>query len=476
MTNEQGQSRGRGLSRRTALTGLAASAVALALPPGRISAAVAGLSLKAGPALARLNGANGPQTAVWAFDGLVPGPVLRARQGEEFAVRFANQLTEPSAVHWHGLRIANAMDGVPGLTQAAVAPGAEFAYRFTPPDAGTFWYHPHERSFEQVPRGLTGALIVEERTPPKADQDLVLLINDWRIDGAGQLIGGFGSRHDQVHAGRLGNHITVNGLPLAEFPVLAHERVRLRIINACSARVLTLQLEASQPKLIAVDGQPVGPTTSYGEALILGPGNRVDLMVDMIGGAGHVIPLAEVSGARQELARLVFQGAQSRRPEPLVAPIALAPNRLPEPDRKDALVVPLVMTGGGKSETDMSLMMGAGPVWQFNGAAGMMMAANAKDMAMGEPLFRAPRGRTVHIRFENQTAWPHAMHVHGHHFRLLERAGGPPPQPFWWDTLLVQPGETSTIGFVADNPGKWMLHCHMLDHQASGMDAWFEVG
>jgi FtsP/CotA-like multicopper oxidase with cupredoxin domain len=209
----------------------------------------------------------------------------------------------------------------------------------------------------------------------------------------------------------------------------------------------------------------------------LGPGNRVDLMVDMIGGPGHVIPLAEVSGERQELVRLVFHASERKRAEPLVAPMALAPNtRLREPDRKDALAVPLVMTGGGKSETDMSIMMGSGPVWQFNGKAGMMMTADGAHAGMGQPLFRAPNGRSVHIRIENKTAWPHAMHLHGHHFRLLERSDGQKPQPFWWDTLLVQPGETSTIGFVADNPGKWMLHCHMLDHQASGMDAWFEVG
>ena len=117
------------------------------------------------------------------------------------------------------------------------------------------------------------------------------------------------------------------------------------------------------------------------------------------------------------------------------------------------------------------LVMPAAPLWKFNGAAGMTSMAG-----MGEhPLFRVARGRTVLVRFENKTAWPHAMHVHGHHFRLLERTNGPEPQPFWWDTLLVQPGETSLIGFVADNPGKWMLHCHMLDHQASGMDSWFEV-
>jgi len=466
--------RAAGLTRRDLLAGAAAAAVAM---PGTkaFGMALPALPLNAIVTRAPLTGGAGPKSEVWAFGGTVPGPLLRARQGEEFALRFGNRLPVASAIHWHGLRIANAMDGVPGLTQSAVAAGAEFEYRFTPPDAGTFWYHPHERSFEQVPRGLAGALIVEERDPPQADRDVTWLISDWRLDGDNKLVEGFGSRHDQVHAGRLGNHITVSGDPQPEVKVLANDRVRLRIINACSARILNLRLEASQPKLIAVDGQPVGPTTSYGEALTLGPGNRVDLMVDMIGPPGHVIPLTEISGERLELARLVFQGAEQRRPAPLVAPVALTPNPLKEPDRKDALVVPLVMTGGAAGETDMSAMQGTGAVWQFNGTAGMMMAAGSAQAATGEPLFRVPRGRTVHIRFDNQTVFPHAMHLHGHHFRLLERQNGPAPQPFWWDTLLVQPGETSVVGFVADNPGKWMLHCHMLDHQASGMDAWFEV-
>ncbi len=466
---------GRGLTRRQMLAGAAAGTLALRAP-GAGGSTLPAVPLEATITRASLTGGVGPKTAVWAFGGTVPGPVLRARQGEEFALQFGNKLPEPSAIHWHGLRIANAMDGVPGLTQDVVAPGAIFDYRFTPPDAGTFWYHPHERSFEQVPRGLAGALIVEERNPPQTDRDLTLLIGDYRLDSENALIEGFGSRHDQSHAGRLGNRITVNGQPQAEFRVLANDRIRLRLINACSARILNLRLEASQPKLIAVDGQPVGPTTSYGEALTLGPGNRIDLMVDMIGPPDHVIPLTEISGERRELVRLVFQGDQKRRPKPLVAPIALTPNPLPEPGRKDALTVPLVMTGGAASETDMSVMRGgSGPVWQFNGKAGMIMAGGSSHADMGEPMFRAPRGRTVHLRIENRTAWPHAMHVHGHHFRLLERPNGPDPQPFWWDTLLVQPGETSVIGFVADNPGKWMIHCHMLDHQASGMDAWFEV-
>ena len=462
-------------TRRGVLAGAAATSVWAALPDVGWSAVDPANNLRAGQTTARLKGPTGPATNVWAFGGTIPGPVLRLRQGEEFALRFQNDLPEPSAVHWHGLRIANAMDGVPGLTQDAIAPGGSFDYRFTPPDAGTFWYHPHERSFEQVPRGLAGALIVEERTPPHTDQDLVLLISDWRLEGDGTLAEGFGSRHDQMHAGRLGNHITVNGQPLAEFAVQAGQRVRMRIINASSARILKLRLEGGQALLIAVDGQPIGPTTDYGDVLMLGPGNRVDLMADMVGGPGHVIALADISDQRQELARLTFGKDGLARGAPL-GPIELAPNPLPRPSRADALVVPLVMTGGGKSETDMSQMMGAGPIWQFNGKGGMTMAAGATIAENAEALFRAPLGRTVLVRIENRTAFAHAMHVHGHHFRVLERQNGPEPQPFWWDTLMVQPGETSLIGFVANNPGRWMLHCHMLDHQASGMDAWFEVG
>ena len=458
--------------RRSVLLGAAAAGLAWLAPQGRAANRTDPVLLTAKPASARLLGNDRPATSVWGFDGTVPGPVLRVKHGEELAIAFSNQLPEASAVHWHGIRNINNMDGVPGLTQAAVEPGGSFLYRFTPPDPGTFWYHPHERSFEQVPRGLTGALIVDERDPPRTDQDSVLVINDWRLDGDGKMIEGFGSRHDQAHAGRLGNHITVNGAPFAAIPVKRNERVRLRLVNACSARVLNLLLEGAAPKLIAVDGQPVGPTTSYGEALTLGPGNRVDLMLDITAAPGDRITLVEISGERQELGALQIDANKEARAEPLVAPIALTPNRLIEPDRKDALVVPLVMTGGAASETDMSVLAGSGPVWQFNGMAAMDSSA----MDKAEPLFRAPRGRSVHIRFENRTAWPHAMHVHGHHFRLLAREGGPAPQPFWWDTLLVRPGETSLVGFVADNPGKWMLHCHMLDHQVSGMENWFEVG
>ena len=235
------------ITRRGLFAGAAAGAVLASLPMARAKVS-ASADLVAGPAKAWLAGTGKAAADVWAYNGSVPGTVLRGRQGEPMHLRFRNGLAEPSAVHWHGLRIANAMDGVPGLTQDAVAPGAGFDYAFTPPDAGTFWYHPHARSYEQVPRGLAGALVVEERDPPKADQDLVLLISDWRLDGDGQLAGKFGARHDQGHAGRLGNLITVNGVSGPEYPVRRNERIRLRLINAATARVLKLRLEFEPAK------------------------------------------------------------------------------------------------------------------------------------------------------------------------------------------------------------------------------------
>jgi len=460
-------------SRREVLSATAAIGLAAVLPGERAAGGAEPRQLTARPTRSELLGVGRPATDVWTFDGTIPGPVLRVRQGEELAVTISNRLPVPTTVHWHGIRNDNRMDGVPGLTQDPIPPGGTFEYRFTPPDAGTFWYHPHQRSFEGVPRGLTGALIVEERQPPKADQDIVLVINDWRLDGDGRLIEPFGSRHDQAHAGRLGNHITVNGQPNATIPVRLNERVRLRLINACSARTLKLLLEGAAPELIALDGQPVGPTTSYGDALTLGPANRVDLMLDVTGPQGGRLALTDISDERQELAALLVHPSDRARAEPLIAPIALTPNRLAIPERSGALAVPLVMTGGATSEMDMSFLAGSGQVWQFNG---VVDAASLTGICSANPpLFQVARGRTVLVRFENATAWPHAMHIHGHHFRLLERLNGPPPEPFWWDTLLVQPGETSLVAFVADNPGKWMLHCHMLDHQASGMESWFEV-
>jgi FtsP/CotA-like multicopper oxidase with cupredoxin domain len=452
------------VTRRAVIAGGGAVLVSAALVAHKAAAAARIIEAREGTA--RLMGADSPPTLVWGFDGSTPGPLLRVRQGEPLDVRLVNRLGQPTTIHWHGIRIDNRMDGVPHMTQHTVEPGQSFDYSFIPPDAGTFWYHPHERSYEQVARGLFGALIVDEREPPKADHDLVLVINDWRLTGEGVFHErSLGSAHDRGHAGRLGNVITVNGQDAFFGEVRRFDRVRLRLVNASSARVLRLGVDGAVARLIAFDGQPLPPSSDYGGEIELGPGNRADLMLDVLGEAGTAVALNELSKGALTLGRLTVATEAGARTEPLAAPIALPPNPLGMPAQAPSVSVDLLMEGGAASETDMTIMTRQGPLWTLNGVGGMTE----------KPLFSAKLGETVAVRMINRTAWPHAMHYHGHHFRLVSRSSDEPVKPWWWDTIVMRPNEEMTIAFLADNPGKWMIHCHMLDHQAAGMDTWFEV-
>ena len=138
-------------------------------------------TLHARPGAARLAPDDFPETPIWGYGGRVPDPTIRVPQGARVSRRFLNGLPQASTVHWHGVRLENPMDGAPELTQPVVPLGADFVYDFAPPDAGTYWYHPHERAWEQMARGLYGALVVEEAKPPEVDRDEVLLLDDWRL-------------------------------------------------------------------------------------------------------------------------------------------------------------------------------------------------------------------------------------------------------------------------------------------------------
>ena len=175
---------------------------------------------------------DGGKRRVWAYNGQVPGPVLRIRLGDTLHVDFTNQLAEPTTIHWHGVRVPNAMDGVPNMTQPPVPPGGTFVYEFTPKDAGTFWFHPHIRSSEQVERGLYGVLVVEDREPPPYTQDVVWVLDDWLLGPDGQIFDKFNTPHDLAHDGRWGNVITVNGRTDTSLHLGPDERIRLRLSAA----------------------------------------------------------------------------------------------------------------------------------------------------------------------------------------------------------------------------------------------------
>jgi FtsP/CotA-like multicopper oxidase with cupredoxin domain len=425
------------------------------------------------------------KTRVFAYNGRVPGPEIRVRRGERMRIVVANRLAEPTTVHWHGIRLPHAMDGVPFVTQQPIAPGGEFTYEFTPPDAGTFMYHSHQRSDVQVPMGLFGPLIVEEREPVAVDRDLTWLLSDWRLDEDGQISADFGNMMDVGMAGRLGNVVTINGRPRAAWPTQAGERVRLRIVNMASARFFLLSFDGHRPFVIARDGQPVAPHEPDGEGLMLGPGMRVDLMLDMTGSPGSVYAVWEsfYGGEPYRLAQFAYAKEAKPGGRAGAAPLRLPPNGLPEPDVRGA-VRHLIAFGGGMMG-GMGGMMGGGRHGMMGGRHGMMggrmgdavwsvngVAAAGAVMA---PMFTLARGKSSVLTLRNDTSWPHTIHLHGHSFREIARNGSAVKDRPWLDTVMLAPQESVDVAFVADNPGDWMIHCHILDHQEAGMMALIRV-
>ena len=410
-----------------------------------------------------------PETEIWGFDGTLPGPVLRARQGGRLRVEVVNDLAQPTSVHWHGIRIENAMDGVPGLTQPPIAPGGRFVYDFALPDAGTYWYHSHVQSTEQVERGLQGALIVEEAGGgPDVDHDLVLVLDDVRLERDGTFAP-FGNRHDASHAGRIGNLWLANGAMDPRFAVRRGDRLRLRLINSANARVFELGLKGLEGWTVALDGMPLAAPERVGERLVLGPAQRADLIVDvMADGPEAFLVTYERDGG---YAIATFDVAEG------TAPRSVAPAPLPaNPDfpivLEGARTATLLMEGGAMRGLSGAVWQGEARDMRELAQAGLFWALNGTVGRPDVPLIEARRGETVRIALGNDTAFAHAMHLHGMHFAEVLRDGTLGPLR---DTLLVAPGELREVAFNAHNPGDWLLHCHMLGHHQAGMGTWVRV-
>jgi FtsP/CotA-like multicopper oxidase with cupredoxin domain len=443
--------------------------------PGRADG-VREIRLAAIAGQASLVGADNPQTEVLGYDGKVPGPTLRLKQNEPVRIIVENKLDQDTTVHWHGIRLPNAMDGVPGLTQPPIKPGESFAYEFTPPDAGTFWYHPHANSLQQLGRGLAGALIVEAPGPAAADREILWMISDWRLRPDAQIAGGFGNGMEAAMSGRVGNTVTINGTLPSDEPVRAGERVRLRLINAALARIMALRFEGHRPVIVAIDGQPCDPHEPDGGRILLGPAMRIDVMIDMVGEPGHRYRVVDdfYDELAYTLAQLTYDEKPLARSAPLGAIASLPTNPVPQPDLAKAERHELALQGGMMSHMGGGEMMDGGMMgmmgsmgnapWSING-----MSMTGDGQADMQPLLTLKRGGSYVLTLRNETAWWHPMHLHGHSFLVASRNSTPNPRRAWSDTVLVPPKETVDIAFVADNPGNWMLHCHVMDHQMAGL-------
>jgi FtsP/CotA-like multicopper oxidase with cupredoxin domain len=461
------------VTRRSLLAGAAGAAAITAFPAvAQRSSSAKEFRLVAAPARLRLVGAQHPDTDVWCYDGRVPGPAIRVKQGAPVRIAVENKLEQDTTVHWHGIRLPIAMDGVPGLTQPPIGPDESFTYVFTPPDAGTFWYHPHAHSLQQLGRGMAGALIVEEPKAVAVDRDVLWMLADWRLTSGAQIASGFGNAMEAAMSGRVGNTVTVNGAISTDEPVRAGERLRLRLVNCALARIMALRFEGHRPVIVAIDGQPCDPHEPAGGRLLLGPAMRIDVMLDMQGEPGQRYRVIDdfYDGLSYWVTQLAYDEGPSVRAHPLDAALVLPRNPVPEPDIATAERHELKLQGGMMGGGAMAGMRGMGMsgmshgTWAINGHS--MTGDGHAGMA---PLATLQRGRTCVLTLRNETAWWHPMHLHGHSFKVLSRNGSDLPHREWGDTVLLPPRETVDVAFVADNPGDWMLHCHVTDHQVSGL-------
>lgn len=467
-------------TRRLVMIGLGAAATLAATDPSRaqgkpLAPAATGPSpearrLVAGPAKSRLRPAPAGETDVWGIDGGVPGPILRIKHGETLRLTLENQTAAPLSLHWQGLRGEAAMDGVGGFSQPPIAPGDSFEYRLTPPDPGTFLYRPLviEGSSEPAGRGLCGLLIVEEQAAPVVDLDLPLLISDWLLDDAHKVQPFVAAAPESAAAGRLGSWITVNGAPPPHrIAVRPGSRLRLRLANACNARIMRLRFDGLQAHVVAVDSQPTDTFEPVRAQLPFAPGTRYDLIVDMPNEAGASASISALIGPGVPLLRLVAEGAPKAA---ATAPASLKPNpSLPAAVRlQDARRAEIVIEGGARITPDLKLDLAgldlARP-WQLNGATGS---------AESKPLFSVKRGAPVVLAVDNRTAFIQPLHVHGHAFRLLHPLDDG-WEPYFLDTVQIPEGRKLHIAFIADNPGRWLISSTVLERFDRGLWTWFEV-
>ncbi len=389
-------------------------------------------------------------TPVLSYNQQVPGPTIRGKEGSTLSVEVFNRLKESTTVHWHGLRIDNAMDGVPGVTQDPIKPGGRFTYRLKLNEAGTYWYHPHFNAGEQLERGLKGVLIVEESEKLPWSQDLIWLIDDWLLDKQGVIYPHFNTHRDLMHDGRWGNVVTINGRWKPEFAASPGERIRLRLINGANARVVTPIFDGLTAKVIAVDGRPVSKLFSL-DKFHLSPGNRIDLDIVIPPDAG-----GNTYEVKNHFTRKPFTLAVIKvKDEKVVKTPTFA-----TPTAEDFIPASLFKKAAVAKTWDLNAIRGGkyGIGWSMN----LKLWPNA-DSA------RFSMGRPQKILFINSSTRLHPMHIHGVFFRVLEKNGAPAVEPFTRDTVLVGPNERLTIGLVPEHDGIWLTHCHVQSHAEAGM-------
>lgn len=445
---------------------------------------------------------GGTVVTTWGYNGTVPGPEIRLKRGETVRARLTNALPDETTIHWHGINLVNAMDGVPGVTQEAVRPGDLFEYEFRVPDAGSFMYHAHVG--HQLDLGLYGPLIVESEVdePLAYDREYTLMIDDWR-DGLGVTepethggmngmdgtpgnpgghgpSGGFGflgggrssgsagpspSGDPEQDAGpedganpgdRLGGRVypmyLINGRPASDPPTLditPGQRIRLRLMNIAADTGFVVAIAGHTMTVTHTDGMPVEPVEV--EAIRLGMGERYDVVVT--GSNSGVWQVAAMPEAKVGFARAVLRYSDASASTP-----PAADERPRELSGRQASYDELHYAGERTRPATT-------PDRTFDLTLYSNSRINGQRYPDADPLDIRP-GELIRFNLTNTADLAHPMHLHGHPFWVRTSDGRGPLK----DTVLVPPhGGTRSFDFVADNTGKWLFHCHNHYHMENGM-------
>jgi FtsP/CotA-like multicopper oxidase with cupredoxin domain len=428
------------LDRRELMAGLGAAALTPIWPVAGQAQARPALALQAKADTLALR-LNTPATPIWSLQG----PDLRFKRGETLDIAFGNELPVPAVLNWRGI------DGVPAAEPLTARPplggGGREALQLPLRHAGTFLCDLNLLGDGQPRPSQARALIIQETEAAAVDRDEVLLIEDWRVrpDGTAMAPGTDPGNAAPVH--------TINGQTSLDLSARTNERVRLRIVSGCQRSVIAIKLEGVEVRVMAIDSQPSEPFLARNGALVLAPGGRADAFIDLTSPAGSVVPILLHDGKEaRPIGKIVVSSEPPIRPAPMPPAPPLPSNGLPERlDLKNA------------TRIDLSLAGSPGD-W----------VAPAKFIVTAPPAFRVKRGRTVVLALTNRAAIATVFHLHGHHFRHLDRLDDG-WKPFWLDTLAIEPGQTQRIAFLAEYSGRYLIESVATDWAAPRLVRWYAV-
>jgi FtsP/CotA-like multicopper oxidase with cupredoxin domain len=429
-------------NRRELLAGLGAAVLGPVLPAVAAQSSQA-LTLRARPGSLALHPGSA-ESPIWALEAAAPEAGLRFRRGDQLDVTFANDLPTPMALDWRGV---DGLRAEPLLARPALAPTARETLQVQLSHAGTFLCDARLLGDGQARPVQPLACVVAEREPVPVDLDRVLLIEDWRLRSDGTAIAPGTDPTDATAV------YTVNGQGVGDIALRPNQRIRLRFINAFQRNVIALKIEDHRVWVIALDGQPSEPFEARNGALVLAPGGRIDAFIDATAppGSSSNITLHDGNEPRW-IARLVTSKEPPVRAAPLQQSPPLPSNGLPaELDLKNAVRADLTLGGSPSDWTKPTLFA-----------------------ASSAPAFRATSGRAVVLALINRADIATVFHLHGHHFRLLDRLDDG-WKPFWLDTLAVEPGQTQRVAFLAEHSGRWLLEAIATDWAAPRLVRWYSV-